>query len=230
LEEERLRRVAEEKAAELEKRLAAAEKERDQWKTTAQQPKPQQWRDAPDDFARSMRVTDIQQAINFYDLLGDYLRGTAEFSAYMDERLRRALGDQRDIDEKIAVDKKAEVNADPKERHIARIRRVLELALHKDTAIAERTAAFDALLRMTADGDLAFFARLTDADHDSPSPQVVQIAQGSPIDWFLRRTTEQLREDAERHAHEYADRLDELRSKISAFLNTLRKASLTVPA
>jgi hypothetical protein len=230
LEEQRLRCAAEERAAELEKKLAATERDRDQWKTTAQQSEPQQWREAPDDFAKSMRNTDIIEAINFYNVLEHHLRGTPEWNAFIDERLRRALGDQRKIAEDIAADKKADANADPKERRIARIRRALELALHKDTDATERTAAFDALLRMTTDGDLGFLDRLSDADRDAPQ-QTAQIAEGgSPIDWFLGRTTEQLREDAERQAEQHADRLDELRLKISAFLNTLRKASLEVPA
>jgi hypothetical protein len=46
----------------------------------------------------------------------------------------------------------------------------------------------------------------------------------------LRRTREQLREDAERQAEDHPEGLDELCAKISTFLNTLRKVTLKVPA
>jgi hypothetical protein len=62
----------------------------------------------------------------------------------------------------------------------------------------------------------AFLDRLSTAPRE-PLPPTAQIAEGSTLDWFLKQTTEQLRQ----YAEQYADRLDELRPKLSAFLNTL---------
>jgi hypothetical protein len=50
-----------------------------------------------------------------------------------------------------------------------------------------------------------------------PLSPTAQIVEGSSLDWFLRQTQEQLH----RYAEQYADRLDELRPQISAFLKAL---------
>jgi hypothetical protein len=89
------------------------------------------------------------------------------------------------------------------------------MALRPDTDEHQRDAAFAGVLRM-CDGDLAFLDRLSTAPSDT-LPPTAQIAEGSPLDWFLKQTSEQFR----KHAEQYADRIDELRPKLSAFLKAL---------
>jgi hypothetical protein len=90
------------------------------------------------------------------------------------------------------------------------------MALRSDTDQHERNAAFAGALRMCEDGDLVFLDRLSTAPPD-PLPPSTQIAEGSPLEWFLKQTPEQFR----KHAEEYADRLAELRPQISVFLKAL---------
>jgi hypothetical protein len=207
------RREAEEatkKVADLEQKLTGMESDRNFWRSAAEKEAP--WREAPGDFAKAAVATDPNKAIDAMEALQDALRGTPEWRAYQDELARTA----NKIKEERDAEKRAELVADPKEQRIARIKNTLVMALRPDTDEHQRNAAFAGVLRMCEGGDLAFLDRLSTAPSDT-SPPTAQIAEGSPLDWFLKQTSEQFR----KHAEEYADRLDELRPKLSAFLKAL---------
>jgi hypothetical protein len=207
------RREAEEaakKVADLEQKVTEAER-----RARAAGPQPQ-WREAPDDFAKAAVTTDANKAIDAMEALQDALRGTPEWRAYQDELFENFARTANTIKEERDAEKRAELVADPKEQRIARIKNALVMALRPDTDEHQRDAAFAGVLRMCEGGDLAFLDRLSTAPSDT-SPPTAQIAAGSPLDWFLKQTSEQFR----KHAEEYAERLDELRPKLSAFLKAL---------
>jgi hypothetical protein len=213
LEAANARREAEEtakKVADLEQKLTEAER-----RAAVAGPQPQ-WRETPDDFAKAAVSDNANAAIHAMEALQDALRGTPEWRAYQEELFQEFARTTNKIKEERDAEKRAELAADPKEQRIARIKNALVMALRSDTDEHQRNAAFAGALRMCEDGDLAFLDRLSTAPPDPLSP-TAQIAEGSPLDWFLRQTPEQFR----KHAEEYADRLDELRPKLSAFLKAL---------
>jgi len=139
---------AEKAKHELEEKVAALEKERDQWKEKAARTEPAQWRDNPDDLAAVWAKLDANAAIDFYEALEQKLKGTPEWWAYLDERLEEHLNAARRIREQYAAEDEAALNADPKERGIARIKNALELALRADTSEQEAIAAFAGARRL----------------------------------------------------------------------------------
>lgn len=162
---------AEKAKHELEEKVAALEKERDQWKEKAARTEPAQWRDNPGDLAAVRAKLDANAAIDFYEALEQKLKGTPEWRAYLDERLEEHLNAARRIREQYAAEDKAALNADPKERGIARIKNALELALRVDTSEQEAIAAFAGARRLCEEGDLDFLARLTDLSRDPAPPE-----------------------------------------------------------
>jgi hypothetical protein len=217
LDAEKARRETEEatkKVADLEQKLTGIESDRNFWCSAAEKEAP--WREAPGDFARAAVATDANKAIAAMEALQDALRGTPEWRAYQDELFENFARTANKIKEERDAEKRAELVADPKEQRIARIKNTLVMALRPDTDEHQRNAAFAGVLRMCEGGDLAFLDRLSTAPSDT-SPPTAQIAEGSPLDWFLKQTSEQFR----KHAEEYADRLDELRPKLSTFLKAL---------
>lgn len=210
------------KVKELEIKLADAEKDREYWKCA----EIQRLLEEPDPLCEAMVNLSPEKAIEFRSRLSHFLVGTEVFKAYSERQFQETMRMANEACEKIAAQERAELNADPGEKLIVTFKNILELALRANKP-GERDAAWAALERLTADGNLGFLDRLSDKGRDASAPTTIQVSDHTtPLDWFLKMSPEQLQKQAEQIAEQRPDPLDELRDKIAIFLNTLREAAL----